>query len=113
VWLRPDGQEMDEADWSQGYLRALGIVLAGDAIEETDARGNRIVDDTFLLLLNAHHEAIPFLLPSPDGNASWSVVLNTHVGGIAHPASTVTSGEPFTIEPRSMALLCRPFTISS
>lgn len=106
VWLRPDGREMDEADWSQGYLRALGIVLAGDAIEESDARGNRIVDDTFLLLLNAHHEAIPFLLPSADGTAPWSVVLNTHVGGIAHPPSTVTSGEPFTIEPRSMALLC-------
>ncbi|MDR4473792.1 MAG: glycogen debranching protein GlgX [Nitrospira sp.] len=107
VWLRPDGREMDEADWSQGYLRALGIVLAGDAIEESDARGNRIVDDTFLLLLNAHHEAIPFLLPSADGTAPWSVVLNTHVGGIAHPPSTVTGGEPFTIEPRSMALLCR------
>ena len=110
VWLRPDGREMDESDWSQGYLRALGIVLAGDAIEETDARGNRIVDDTFLLLLNAHHEAIPFLLPSPEGNASWSVVLNTHVGGVASPASTVTSSEPFTIEPRSMALLCRLFS---
>ena len=107
VWLRPDGREMDEADWSQGYLRALGIVLAGDAIEESDARGNRIVDDTFLLLLNAHHEAIPFLLPSADGTAPWSVVLNTHVGGIAHPPSTVRGGEPFTIEPRSMALLCR------
>lgn len=107
VWLRPDGKEMDEADWSQGYLRALGIVLAGDAIEETDARGNRIVDDTFLLLLNAHHEAIPFLLPSSEGNVSWSVVLNTHVGGVVIPASTVTSSEPFTIEPRSMALLCR------
>jgi pullulanase/glycogen debranching enzyme len=36
----------------------------GDAIEEVDARGNRIVDDTLLILLNAHYESIPFILPA-------------------------------------------------
>ena len=111
VWLRPDGNEMDEADWSQGYLRALGIVLAGDAIEETDAHGNAIVDDTFLLLLNAHHEAIPFLLPAAEGSAAWGVVLDTSTGGMAHQGTFVVS--TYSIAPRSMAVLCRRSAVSS
>ena len=54
MWFRPDGHEMTDEDWQTWFARGLGIRLAGDAIDEVDARGNRIVDDTFLLLLNAH-----------------------------------------------------------
>ena len=43
VSLHADGKEMDEADWTQGHLRAIGFVLAGDAIEEKDTRGNQLL----------------------------------------------------------------------
>jgi pullulanase/glycogen debranching enzyme len=55
AWFRPDGKEMTEEDWRDPQARCIGLRLAGDAIDEVDARGERIVDDTFLLLLNAHH----------------------------------------------------------
>lgn len=63
-WFRPDGQEMTEEDWQKGFVKCLGLRLAGDAIEETDMNGQRIVDDTFLMLLNAHHEPLSFILPT-------------------------------------------------
>jgi len=63
AWFRPDGQETTDQDWNNGYARVLGVRLAGDAIAEVDEQGNAIVDDTLLLLLNAHHEPLSFTLP--------------------------------------------------
>ena len=72
AWFDPDGNEMTDADWHAAHVRCLGVRLAGDAIDETDDRGHRIVDDTLLILLNAHHEAVSFTLPSPGRRRSWS-----------------------------------------
>jgi glycogen operon protein len=110
VWLRADGKEMDEADWTQGHLRAIGFVLAGDAIEEKDSRGNAIVDDTFMVLLNAHHEAVEFLLPSSETSASWKLTLDTAQSDIPDPAPTFKSGERYTTQARSVAILRRSNT---
>ena len=63
AWFGSDGKEMTYEDWAKGLL-TLGIRLAGDAIEEMDDLGNPIIDDSFLLLLNAYHEAVPFTLPA-------------------------------------------------
>src|SRR5215468_10533818 len=64
TWFRPDGREMGEADWGNPAARSIGLRLSGDALDEVDARGEPIVDDTLLVLLNAHHEAVPFVLPA-------------------------------------------------
>lgn len=108
VWLRSDGKEMDEADWNQGHLRAIGVVLAGDAIEEKDTRGNSIVDDTFLVLLNAHHEPVEFTLPSSEQDGCWKLTLDMGEVSISDPAPTFKGGEAYTIQARSVAILSRP-----
>ena len=71
AWFRPDGKEMNDEDWNNPETRCFGLRLAGDAIEELDARGNRIVDDTLLILLNAYHEAIQFTLPAHRRMVRW------------------------------------------
>ena len=57
VWLRPDGAPMTEHDWNSGYARTLAVFLNGEGIPERDPLGERVVDDSFLLLFNAHHLA--------------------------------------------------------
>ena len=54
---------MTDEDWNRGYVKCLGMRLAGDLIGDVDERGEPIVDDTALILVNAHHEPIPFTLP--------------------------------------------------
>ena len=49
-WLRPDGQEMTDADWHNGDNHALGMLIYGDATDETDDRGRPIKGDTLLLV---------------------------------------------------------------
>ena len=66
----------DEA-WDAGFVKCLGVRLAGDLIGEVDERGEPIVGDTLLVLLNAHHEAIPFTLPAHAAGQDWELLLDT------------------------------------
>jgi isoamylase len=105
VWLNPDGREMTDAEWGQSFVRCLGMCLAGRALDEEDERGRPLVDDDLLILLNAHHEAIPFALPSIDGHNAWQTVIDTaHDSGFA-PDKGYAPGEVYPLEGRSVALL--------
>jgi isoamylase len=77
VWLRPDGGEMTEHEWEHTFARSLGVYLAGAALDEMDRRGQRLSDENFLVLLNSHHETIPFTLPAPRPGTSWQVLVDT------------------------------------
>ncbi|WP_336205742.1 glycogen debranching protein GlgX [Nonomuraea sp. LPB2021202275-12-8] len=77
VWLTPGGTEMTAGDWHVSYAKSLMVYLNGEAITEPGPRGERIVDDSFLLLINAHHEDMTFTLPGEAFGATWLPVLNT------------------------------------
>ena len=104
VWLNPDGREMSEDQWQHEHARCLGMYLSGHAIDEPDERGRRVIDDDFLLLLNAHHEDIAFMLPAYDGDRKWGVVLDT-ARGDAGEQRYIKPGEVFPLTARSLALL--------
>ncbi len=105
TWFRPDGKEMSDEDWDNPHTRGLGLRLAGDAIEEVDVRGNRIVDDTLLVLLNAHHEAVRFILPIQRSKLRWDLVLDTREATGRRRYRLTRGGQPYDLEPRSLALL--------
>src|SRR5581483_7873989 len=98
-----DGKEMNDEAWNAGFVKCLGVRLAGDIIGETDEHGERIVGDTLLLLLNAHHEAIPFTLPPHQEGQEWEFVFDTAAPQAAPRAAP--DNEPYKLEGRSMAVL--------
>jgi glycogen operon protein len=104
-WFRPDGKEMTEDEWNNGFTRCLGLRLAGDAIEETDEKGEPIVGDTFLLLLNAHHEPIPFVLPAHRARVRWELVLDTRDWSVGPRTPVFRAGDNYPLEARSLAVL--------
>ncbi|MFB9962615.1 glycogen debranching protein GlgX [Sinosporangium siamense] len=77
VWLTPHGEEMSAADWQTGYAKSLTVYLNGEAITELGPRGERIVDDSFLMLINAHHEDMTFTLPGGAFGGTWHPVMDT------------------------------------
>ena len=77
-WFTPAGVEMSPADWEAGYAKSLGVFLNGGAIPTTDERGERVVDDSFYIMFNAHHEALDFRLPPKAWGAAWTQVLDTN-----------------------------------
>ncbi len=105
AWFRPDGKEMTDEDWGSGYARSLGLRLAGDAMEETDERGQPIRDETLLILLNMHHEPLPFTLPAHKRGVRWVPVLDTARWGERKLLKMFKGGEPYDLEARSVAVL--------
>ena len=96
TWLQPNGREMAAALWGSHEVRALGALLAGDAIDEVDRRGVPITDNTFLILMNAGEPAVPFRLPAPVPGTSWDLVTDT-----SQEATTVTVFEGGHLYPLS------------
>lgn len=104
TWFRPDGKEMAEEDWKNPETRCIGLRLAGDAIEEVDARGNRILDDTLLILLNAHYEPVQFVLPAHRPKMRWGVLVDTREATGRRPHRPMGGGVPYNLEGRSLAI---------
>jgi glycogen operon protein len=105
AWFRPDGKEMTEEDWNNPHTRCFGLRLAGDAIPEVDARGRRTLDATFLMLLNAHHEPLPFVLPAHRRSVRWEAVVDTRSPDGRVSRQPLKGGESYELEGRSVALL--------
>jgi glycogen operon protein len=108
TWFHADGGEMTDAEWSDASLSALGLRLAGDAIDERDARGARIVGDTLLILLNAGPDEVAFALPGGQrqGTTRWHRLFDTAEPD-ANGESGIDAGTAFALAPRSVVLFRR------
>jgi isoamylase len=106
-WLTPSGAEMTDADWNADYGKAIAVFLNGDAITEPDPRGERMTDDSFLLLFNAHSDPVPFSLPPARFGASWEVVLDTAAGGTATEIPPLRAGTRVTVAGRAAQVMRR------
>jgi len=105
VWLRPDGQEMTDEEWNQDFARCLGVSLSGHAADEVDDRGQPIHDDNYLLLMNAHHEEIPFVVPAPPFGSGWFAILDTSCQTTRNPDAFYSAKATYPLQARSLALL--------
>ncbi|MDM4764186.1 glycogen debranching protein GlgX [Galbitalea sp. SE-J8] len=103
AWLRPDGSLMKPADWDAGFGKSIAVFLNGDGIAGRDARGEPIVDDSFLLFFNAHDEPVDFTVPDDDGRSAWEIVVDTT--GLSSDESRA-SGQTVPVEGRSLLVLC-------
>ncbi len=102
-FFEPNGQEMSDEAWDAGYIKCLGVRLAGDLIGDVDARGEPIVGDTLMLLLNAHYEPLPFLLPQTKPEQRWERLLDS--AAPAEEAASLAVGQAYPLKERSLAVL--------
>jgi len=102
AWLTPDGHEMDDAAWNAPFVRSLAMVLSGGAIDELNERGEPIIGDTLLVLLNGHSDEVPFTLPALESEQQWQLVFDTFD---AHaPERQLAPGGPYSLRGRSVAV---------
>jgi isoamylase len=105
VWLTAAGTEMTDEEWHSGVVRCFGMALGGEAMEEWDERGERIVDHNFLLLLNADGAAIDFTLPDFGHSRGWLLVLDTARPELEEGSRAYGDRSTLSLEGRSMLLL--------
>ena len=77
AWLTPAGKEMTHQDWGAEFDKCIAVFLNGEALPEPDARGHRVVDDSFLLCFNAHDHTVDFVMPDDDYAKEWTAELDT------------------------------------
>ncbi|MGA5732062.1 glycogen debranching protein GlgX [Streptomyces seoulensis] len=108
IWLRPDAREMNDQDWRRGDAHSVGVFLNGDAIAERDAYGGRVVDDSFLLLLNGFWEPVDFRLPAASYGERWTTLIDTADPEGVPDERERKAGTRLRVESRSLILLSRP-----
>jgi glycogen operon protein len=105
VWINPAGREQTDADWAFDAARTLGMLLTGDAGQggetyfATEA-GEPESDRVFLIMVNAHHEEVPFILPP--AVTGWERLFDTS-GAIGR--TVWAAGVAYPMPSRSLALL--------
>ncbi|WIM66940.1 glycogen debranching protein GlgX [Corynebacterium breve] len=106
AWLVPDGQLMTQGDWDFAFGKALMVYLNGTAIAESDERGQKIEDDSFIMMFNAHYEDIEFTIPPKHLGAKWQLLIDTtEKTGYPLEQSVHEPGDTVTVESRSTLVL--------
>lgn len=103
VWFLNNGEEMADEDWDTWFARSVMVYLNGDRIAEPDPRGNKVVDDDFLIAYNASEEDLDFVVPETIEDATWEVVLSTD--SVEYTGDTYVAGDVFPVKSRSVTIL--------
>ena len=93
LWLRPDGESMQPADWERGEDPQLGLMLS--------RQGER----SLLLLFNSADADHGFRLPEVNGRTSWTLLVDSAAGEIAPATQPFVSGSMVSVPRRAMLLL--------
>ncbi len=106
AWFTPAGTHMTDADWDESFARSLMVFLNGEAIPEPDGRGERIVDDSVLALMNADADPVEFQLPGGEFGARWTIALDS--GNDRAVGRGRMAGSTIRVDGRCFVVLLRP-----
>ena len=104
-WLGTDGTRMTDADWNDAHNKCLTMFLNGSAIPEPNLRGERIVDDSALVMFNASGNTVDFTLPPAEYGEHWDVVVGT--GESIDVGTTLTDAQTISRPSHSLMILMR------
>jgi isoamylase len=77
AWFLNDGSEMTEDHWNEHFAKTVAVYLNGRSLATIGAKGEKIIDDSFYVIFNAHHEPLEFKLPGATYGKDWKVEIDT------------------------------------
>ncbi len=77
TWLRADGKELEQADWSNPSTLTLGMLIHGDSTDEVDERGRPVRGDTLLIVMSNSPTEVDFRLPRIEQRGLWAGLVDT------------------------------------
>jgi len=107
TWYAPDGAEMTDEQWQAPGVKTLGVQFAGDAIDERGPRGERVIDDTLLITLNADDRPVAFTLPDHEAAKRWELVFDTVHATFSAATGEFESGSTYRVTERSVVCFRR------
>lgn len=107
AWFNPDGGEMTADQWDVGYAKAIAVFLNGEEILTPGPKGERIIDESFLLFFNAHYEMIEFALPEGLKEREWATAIDTKEPRFVQLGNFITGDQTVPVAARSIVVLRR------
>jgi isoamylase len=106
AWFLPDGSEMSEEHWSNDLAKSLAVYLNGKGLHAVGTKGQPVIDDSFYVIFNAHHEPLKYKLPAAKYGKQWTVMLDTSEGMLRNGnRKTYNAEETIEVKGRSVLLL--------
>ncbi|MEH2445240.1 MAG: glycogen debranching protein GlgX [Nostoc sp.] len=106
-WFNADGSEMTQKQWLVSYAKAMEIFLNGEGIVTPGPRGERIIDESFLLFFNAHYETIEFALPNVFQDREWEIIIDTNESRFLNSGKLIIGEQTVPVTDRSLMVLRR------
>ncbi|MEL6814443.1 MAG: glycogen debranching protein GlgX [Cyanobacteria bacterium J06598_3] len=103
-WFNVDGHAMQD-EWNSGYIKTLTIFLNGEEIATPTHRGEQVLDDSFLLMFNAHYDLLEFALPSDLQKRKWKLLIDTKSEGFVKRSKTYKKADKVPVAARSLVVL--------
>ncbi|MEL7329624.1 MAG: glycogen debranching protein GlgX, partial [Cyanobacteria bacterium J06559_1] len=111
-WFNVDGKLMQD-EWTSGYVKTLTVFLNGEEIATPNKWGEQVLDDSFLLMFNAHYEPLEFALPTRFRNSDntdwpdrkWRLVIDTKSEGFVKRTKTYKKNDKIPVAARSLIVL--------
>jgi glycogen operon protein len=105
TWVTPEGREASSGDWHNPFALSLGYVLGGAAGEFYTPGGQRDIDESFLVLMNAWHGDLDFRIPQLPAEMEWEQLVDTALPtGLAGAGKIFRLGDVVRLKSRSFAL---------
>ncbi len=108
AWFLPEGDEMNEENWSHDFAKSLAVYMNGHGLRSIDDQGRKITDDSFYIIFNAYEGSLDFKLPSDKYGDEWIKVLDTHEGVISEDGERYGADDLVNVQGRSVVLLKQP-----
>jgi len=105
AWFLPDGSEMSEDNWNHDFAKSVAVFLNGLGLHSVNAEGDKIVDDSFYIIFNAHDEPLNYKLPTTEYAANWEFLIDTHKKANVKVKGIFKAEETIQVEGRSVVLL--------
>lgn len=108
AWFLPEGTEMEEHNWNEDFARSLGVYLNGRGIHGAGPKGERIIDDSFYIIFNAHYEPLEYKLPIDKYGEKWTKILDTSSNELEEIEGEYKAGDLIKVEGRTTIVLKHP-----
>ncbi len=105
AWFTPNGEEMRDEYWQEGFAKSLCVFLSGEGLHYPDPKGCPIRDASFYLLFNAHYEPLVFTLPARLWGKRWVKILDTKQSRVKEQHRIFRARQPVGLEARSLSVL--------
>ena len=107
-WFTPAGTQMTGADWSDENALAIALYLDGSDDPDQAEDGTLLLDDDFLVLVNAWWQPLGFTIPATRDATTWQTAIDTYDPARPAAASPLRAGGQLTVGPRSVTVLRSP-----